>query len=216
MTPRGRFIVFEGLDGAGTTTQVARAAEWLLATGARVHTTAEPSRGPIGLQLRLILAGRLVGHAPAGSHQTFDPDAMALLFAADRLDHWATEIAPELEAGTHVLSDRYVLSSLAYQTLETDRELVWEANRKAPPPDLTLLLRVAPETAMKRLAARSARRDSFETLAVQRRVAEAYDRELAAYRGGERAVVDGELGPDEVAATVRQAITALLSQPSRQ
>src|SRR5690606_16369979 len=97
--PPGRFFVFEGLDGSGTTTQAERLARRLVASGRRAHLTAEPSTGPVGLQLREILAGRLQG----GRGQPWDRRVLGLLFAADRLDHWRSEIEPLLAEGVDVV-----------------------------------------------------------------------------------------------------------------
>ncbi|HYY53573.1 MAG TPA: dTMP kinase, partial [Myxococcales bacterium] len=108
----GRFIALEGLDGSGTTTQAERIASVLRAQGRRVLLTREPSDGPIGTLIRLALTGRL------GLPQRSGPlteEALALLFAADRVDHLAAVIEPALERGELVVCDRYVLSSLAYQ-----------------------------------------------------------------------------------------------------
>jgi dTMP kinase len=107
-------VVLEGLDGAGTTTQGRLLADALRADGRTVHLTAEPSGGPIGVLVRQVLKRRIVGRDGA----PFDPAALALLFAADRLDHAAVEIAPKLAAGVDVVSDRFTLSSLAYQGLD--------------------------------------------------------------------------------------------------
>ncbi len=79
---RGRFVVIEGLDGAGTTTQARRLGERLQAEGRAVHVTAEPSGGPVGVLVRQVLQRRVNG----GLGDGFDPHALALLFAADRLD----------------------------------------------------------------------------------------------------------------------------------
>src|SRR5688500_15875611 len=91
---RGAFIVLEGLDGAGTTTQLGRLAEALRARGQRVHTTCEPSTGPIGALIRQALTGRL---GLPGGRGPLDDATLALLFAADRTDHLAAEIMPALE-----------------------------------------------------------------------------------------------------------------------
>src|SRR5688572_8576363 len=100
---RGRFIVVEGPDGVGTTTQAAAVANALEQRGRRTHVTAEPSKGAIGQLVRARL-----------KHEG-DKETLALLFAADRLDHWHGEVRPQLDAGVDVVSDRYVLSSLVYQ-----------------------------------------------------------------------------------------------------
>src|SRR4051812_23154926 len=137
----GRFIVLEGLDGAGTTTQADRLGSWLRAQGRKVHVTAEPTAGPIGGLIRLALGKRLVTQAGAA----LAPEALALLFAADRLDHWESDIAPKLARGVDVLSDRYLLSSIAYQSVENEMGWIESVNSRVPPPDLTLFLRVRPE-----------------------------------------------------------------------
>jgi len=204
MRRRGRFLVLEGLDGAGTTTQSRLLAERLRRDGRTVHLTAEPSGGPAGALIRQVLTRRIAGPAGAG----FDPGALALLFAADRLDHHAAEIAPRLAEGQVVVSDRYTLSSLAYQSLTTgDPAWVEELNRKAPAPDLTLFLRVRPAVAWRRRFAESGSRELYEVPAFQRRVARSYQRGLALLRrrGQRLLVLDGELPVAEVAAAVLAA-----------
>lgn len=207
---RGRFVVLEGLDGAGTTTQARRLAAALRAGGRAVHVTAEPSGGPVGQLARLVLTKRLVG-AP-GQPAGFDPAALALLFAADRLDHLAAEVVPRLEAGEDVVSDRYTLSSLAYQSLTTG-DLAWvEAlNARARAPDATLFLRVSPEVAIARRQADSGGGELFEVPAFQREVARAYDAcvERLRERGERVIVVDGERPVEEVTAALEAAVAAL-------
>jgi dTMP kinase len=203
---RGRFVVVEGIDGAGTTTQAHRLGERLRAAGRRVHVTAEPSGGPIGALLRQVLSGRLRGRSRDGS---FDADAVALLFAADRLDHVREEVAPALAAGIDVISDRYTLSSVAYQSLTTG-ELDWvEAiNARAPAPDVTLFLRVAPTVAFARRRAASHSREIYEEAAFQRRVAAAYEAAVSVLRrrGQRIEILDGAAPPDQVAAGIDAAL----------
>lgn len=207
---RGRFLVLEGLDGAGTTTQSRRLAERLRATGRRVHVTAEPSAGPLGGLARLVLSRRL-GGAP-GSASGFDPGALALLFAADRLDHVAAEIAPRLDAGEDVVCDRFTLSSLAYQSL-TCGDVAWveAVNARARTPDLTLFLRVTPEVALARRAAETGAAELFEVPAFQREVALAYEAAMERLRRrGERVVaIDGERPVEEVTAALAAAVETL-------
>jgi dTMP kinase len=205
---RGRFLVLEGLDGAGTTTQSARLAAWLRERRRRVHLTAEPSRGPVGVLVRQVLRGEVSG-AGGGA---LDPSALALLFAADRLDHLAGEIEPRLACGIDVVGDRYALSSLAYQSVATgDPRWVGQINRLAPAPDVTIFLRVRPSVALRRRYAASSRRELFEVPAFQRRVAAAYERALARLRAqGQRvAVLDGERPEEEVAAAVARVVERL-------
>lgn len=216
MEKRGLFIVLEGLDGSGTTTQAERLAARLRAAGQRAHWTAEPSTGPIGSQIRMILAGRLVGY----QGDPWDRRSLALLFAADRLDHLASVIAPRLAAGIHVICDRYVLSSLAYQSLDNPVEWVAELNRHATRPDVTYFLGVPPEVALeRRLGATPGRGELFETLPQQQRIAAAYERELRSV-GGEHGVkiLDGSRPIDVVAAEiwgdVAERIAGLAAQPT--
>lgn len=206
---RGRFLVLEGLDGAGTTTQAALLAGRLARLGRRVHLTSEPSRGPVGRLLRRALQGAVAG---AGG-RPLDQRALALLFAADRVDHVAGEVGPRLAAGVDVVSDRYALSSLAYQSAATgDLGWVEVLNREAPAPDLTIFLEVRPAVALRRRYAASAEREIYEVPAFQRRVAAAYRRALGRLRRrGERvAVVDGEAGVAAVAEAVARAALAAL------
>ncbi len=206
---RGRFLVLEGLDGAGTTTQAAILAKRLAAMGRRVHLTSEPSRGPAGRLVRRVLKGAVAG----GGGRPLDQRALALLFAADRLDHVAGEVAPRLAAGVDVVSDRYALSSLAYQSAATgDLGWVEALNREAAAPDLTIFLEVRPAVALRRRFAASAEREIYEVPAFQRRVAAAYRRALRRLRAhGERvAVVDGEANVAAVAEAVERAARAVL------
>jgi len=201
-------VVLEGLDGAGTTTQARLLAERLRAQGRRVHLTAEPSGGPVGALLRQVLTRRVAGAGGA----PFDPAALALLFAADRLDHWASEIGPRLAEGADVLSDRYVLSSLAYQSLTTgDGPWVEAQNARAPAPDVTVLLRVRPAVAVRRRFAASGSRELFEVPAFQRQVARSYRRwAVRLRRRGQRVEeVDGEQGVEAVAADVLALVEAI-------
>lgn len=203
----GRFIVLEGLDGAGTTTQAAHLAGRLRASGRTAHLTAEPSAGPIGALVRQVLTGRI-----GGGRNGFDPRSLALLFAADRLDHVAVELAPKLTAGVDVVCDRYTLSSLAYQGAQL-RDVDWiEAlNREAPRADLVLFLRCRPEIALGRRRAASLDREIFEVDAFQRRVARAYDSAIRRRRrAGELvAEVDGERSIEEVAAAIWDVVARL-------
>jgi len=206
----GRFVVLEGLDGAGTTTQAALLAERLRAAGRRVHLTAEPSAGPVGALIRQILRGRIGGGR--GGREPFSGWGLALLFAADRQDHFDTEIAPKLADGIDVVCDRFTMSSLAYQGAQLgDVDWVAGANREAADTDLVVFLRVRPEIALGRRHAASVDREIFEVDAFQRKVARRYDEAIRRLRrAGERVVeVDGEASVEEVAAAVWDAVRRL-------
>ncbi len=165
---KGKLIVLEGIDGAGTTTQAGKLAEALRARKIVVATTCEPSDGPVGKLIRGYLKGEHKLDA-----QLRGP-GLALLFAADRLDHLAREVNPWLERGKVVISDRYLLSSLAYQSLDCELKWVMEINREAPPPDLTILLDLPAETALKRVSERALWPELFEKADLQKRVRENY------------------------------------------
>ncbi|MFM2153676.1 MAG: thymidylate kinase [Pseudomonadota bacterium] len=197
------FIVFEGLDGAGTTTQAHRLVAALESLGHRAHFTREPSDGPLGTMLRQALAGRL--SLPGGARLT--PETLALLFAADRTDHLAAEVRRLTASGVTVVCDRYVLSSIAYQGQELDPAFVRAINTKATPPDVTLYVRVTPETALQRRSGRHLGDELYEKLETQRRVAARYDAAAEAERETHRVVtIDGEQSIEAVSADVLAAV----------
>jgi dTMP kinase len=208
VSTRGVFVVVEGIDGAGTTTQVERYAAYLRGRGRSVHVTREPSTGPIGVFIREILAGRAVlPSSPEG-------DLMALLFAADRLDHVRGEIEPELARGAVVLSDRYDLSSLAYQSVATSSRLpahelvAWirSLNRFARRPDVTLVVDVSPEVAAQRRERRGAAEDLYEKVALQARLAKAYAHAEALVPGDRVVHIRGDGDIETVASLVQGAL----------
>lgn len=202
--PRGRFIAIEGIDGSGTTSQTRALGQWLGQRGHGVLETREPSRGAIGTLIRQRLS---VAAAP------FEPAALALLFAADRLDHIASEIEPALAAGQIVLSDRYVLSSLAYQALDCDPAWVQEINARAPRPDLTLLISIPVEVAFARVQRRmvqdGAVEERFDALTLQRRIAGHYAQFAGNRALGPIQIVDGDQPPDRVTAALTGALITL-------
>lgn len=153
----GLFIVLEGVDGAGTTTHSKRLGAALSARGLPVHITQEPSGGPVGAMLRQILQGRIV--VPGLGGRPPSSATMALLFAADRMDHLEAEVLPNLRDGVTVICDRYYHSTLAYQSVTGDRSdesIAWlrDLNRYAHKPDLTLVLDVPADVAKTRRQSR--------------------------------------------------------------
>jgi dTMP kinase len=198
---KGHFIVLEGIDGAGTTTQSRLLQETLARDSVPVHLTAEPSDGPIGVIIRQILGGRIVVKGMSGLRPPRWP-TMALLFAADRLDHLESEILPNLADGITVLSDRYVYSSLLYQT-ETSGDfgnLPWieTVNRLAPRPDLTIVLDVPAAIAAKRRRTRREVEQIYDDLELQERLARRYRELPTRYAGDHIELVDGSGDPAEV------------------
>lgn len=196
----GRFVVLEGIDGSGTTTQVARLAERLRAQRKLVRTTREPSDGPVGTLVRQVLTGRLVvpgGRAPGWA-------TMALLFAADRMDHVESEIEPVVAEGGIVVSDRYDASSLAYQSVSSGAEareaVEWirSLNRYVRRPDLTVVLDLPPDVAADRRMLRGEAAQLYDQNEVQRALA-AFYKDLAKHMPNDRVVVvDAGGSVDEV------------------
>jgi dTMP kinase len=205
----GQLIVLEGVDGAGTTTHTRLLAERLRARHVPVHTSAEPSGGPVGGLLRQVLSGRLVMHgagAPAWS-------TMALLFAADRLDHLDCELLPNLRDGVTVLCDRYYHSSIAYQSATGGgaASIPWlrEVNRHARRPDLTLVLDVPPAVAAERRRQRRRGIELFDDPELQRALGEIYGG-LERHFPGERVVhVDAVGSIEEVGARLLREVDLL-------
>ncbi|HEV8325677.1 MAG TPA: dTMP kinase [Myxococcota bacterium] len=190
----GRFVAVEGIDGAGTTTLSRRLVDALAARGEKACWTCEPTDGPVGKLLRQVLKGTDArGGGPS-------PATMALLFAADRMDHLAGTIAPALAEGAWVVSDRYYHSTLAYQGVGEDFDWIRALHRGARAPDVTLLLDVTVQTAVERRRADAARSapELFDAPGTQAAVAERY-RALPARLAGERIIVlDGARDADAV------------------
>jgi len=153
MTHPSRFIVIEGIDGAGTTTQVEQLTANLRDRGIDVRATFEPSSGPVGRQIRKTLV-----RDPSAPSRA----ALPWLFAADRADHLDRVVEPALAAGTWVVSDRYYPSSLAYQSLSMPLDYVHALNARFRAPDLLVFVRVDLETALARIESRGGTREIFE------------------------------------------------------
>jgi dTMP kinase len=174
----GHFIVIEGIDGSGTTTQSTILAERLMERGLPAHITREPSDGPIGVLIRQILTGRVVVPGREGARPP-SWATMAALFASDRLDHLEAEVVPNLNDGVTVICDRYDYSSVAYQTVSGgggDDVSSWvrELNRHARRPDLTVVLDVDPEVAAGRRGTRSGSPELYEVDEMQVALAKFY------------------------------------------
>ncbi len=199
------FIVLEGLDGAGTTTQLARLAERLRQHGHVVHETREPSDGPVGRWIRRTLA-----HDPEAPA----PSTLPWMYAADRADHLAREVEPALERGEVVVTDRYFHSSLAYQSLQRPLDEVAALNASFRVPELTVFVEVPVDVSLARIEARLAKvggvPELFEERAKLEAIRDAYhrvNRRLQA-RGDHIVTVDGAGSIDEVEVAIREAVEA--------
>lgn len=156
---KGRFIVIEGIDGAGKTTQIELLAEKLRGEGRTVCVTAEPTASVSGGLLRDALGG-------ISNRTTCE---MAALFVLDRIFHNVNPngINAMLEKGIDVICDRYYYSSLAYQGSQTDFEWVKDMNLNCPEiriPDLCIFLDLAPEESLKRIAKGRTTTELYEKL----------------------------------------------------
>lgn len=201
--PLPRFVVLEGGDGTGRTTQLQAVDRALTKAGVAHWTTSEPTDRPEGLLIRRILSGEL----------RRDPGTLARLFAADRNEHLreADGILARLARGETVVCDRYVLSSLAYQGVDCGPELPLLLNSDFPFPELLFFFDLPPAQSVTRLERRE-KLDIFEDLPFQERVGEGYRRVLASYGvpGMKIVRVDASRPVSEVSRTIFGALSATL------
>jgi dTMP kinase len=171
------FVVLEGLDGSGTTTQLHLAQRELESRGIPHFCTGEPTRGPAGRVIRQILKRQIQAR----------PDTVALLFAADRTEHLYKEnegIVSRLRRGELVICDRYLFSSLAYQTLACDPEFVFYLNRRFPLPQLVVFLNTPVTMSQERLTNRSAEGpELYDGREIQQDILSAYERGFRRFPG---------------------------------
>ena len=205
------FVVLEGIDGAGTTTQATMLAQWFRAQGRTVHTTAEPSEGPIGKLARAMLAGDLRSF----DGEPIDRETFALVFAADRRHHCHNEIEPALADGAVVISDRYVHSSYVYQgdvdgDDHFDIDWVRVINERSTAADITFFVEVPVEVSLSRLGDR-AQHDIYETKEKLERLALRYRQVVKTLQSEGHAIqtIDGTLSPDDVHAAIVEKISTI-------
>lgn len=202
---RGKFIVFEGTDGCGKSTQMRMLEEYLTGRGVVCHKTHEPTESPFGSLLRSCMSGKLDA----------DERAIAAMFAADRLDHITDPvngIASKLEAGITVLCDRYYLSSFAYNSGAAPLEWVIELNRLAMemlPPDLTVYIDVPVEVSARRLGRRG-ERERYETQEKQLTVHKNYLELFERFKSSERIeIVKSEPDKSDTQRNIREIVNGL-------
>ena len=202
----GRFVVFEGLDGAGTTTQLGMLDSALAKAGVPHWITFEPSTHPAGRLVRQVLRGEVAAC----------PETLARLFSADRHEHirGVGGIIEHLRQGELVICDRYVLSSLAYQGVACGPELPRLLNADFPLPELLVYFDLPSAVAMKRVESRE-EREIFETLSMQEKVRAAYEASLLEFAdSGMRILrVDATRGVAEVGAAILETVLGLASRP---
>ncbi len=195
----GRLIAFEGLDGSGKTTQLERLAARLLAAGCDVVTTHEPTTFPSGQRIREM----------ARSGQALEPEEELRWFVEDRRVHVAEVIRPAMRAGKIVLTDRYYLSTVAYQGARglDFEQILADSEAEFPIPDLVLLLEIDPQIAYERVHARGAAIEGvFEKWEFLSRVASVFDALDCTYV--ERIPGDGE--PSQIEAIIAERVSVRL------
>ncbi|MGN7298092.1 dTMP kinase [Ferdinandcohnia sp. SAFN-114] len=189
------FIVFEGIDGSGTSTQSSLLRDYFVKQGISAVLTEEPSSGPIGNLLRQGLKKRV---AFSIDEKRFDQQ-MAFLFASDRHDHLYNDVDGVfklLGEGKHVICTRYYFSSLAYQADEDSYELVYDLNKRFPEPDLVIYIDNPVEASIKRLQQRTVQ-DVYENSEKLSQVKERYSKIFAEYEG-KLMIVNGDQTMQEI------------------
>ena len=196
------FVVFEGCDGSGTTTQLTILEDFFQQNQNRLslpllYKTFEPTNGSIGKVIRLALRKELA----------MLPETITLLFAADRNEHLYGDggVAERCSRGELVVSDRYVPSSLVYQGLLCGEELPARLNQDFPGPELLVFFDIDPETAQKRMAPRDIK-EIYEYLEFQIQARERYKSLLPQFvaQGVTVEIIDAAPSPQAVAREVWQ------------
>jgi dTMP kinase len=206
--PPGLLIAFEGGEGSGKTTQARLISIWLRELGYDVETTHEPGATKVGMRLRALLLDT--------AHTGMSPQAEALMYAADRAEHVASVIAPALDRGAIVITDRYVDSSLAYQGAgrrlpveEIARFNWWATGGRVP--DLTILLDMDPIAGLQRRT-RSADRLEAEPAEFHQRVRAGF-LALAHANPSRYLVLDADRPQEEITRTIQDRIRGMLPDP---
>ena len=204
MATTGRFITFEGGEGAGKSTQIARLAEWLRARGRSVLTTREPGGAPGAEMIRKLLV--------VGPPERWDPTTEALLHFAARRDHLVRTVWPALARGDWVLSDRFADSTMVYQGYAQgfDRARIDELYCLAVGdfhPHLTMVLDLPVKTGLARASARRGTEARYEAFgeAFHEKVRQGF-LAVAAASPGRCVVIDASGSLDDVTAAITRAV----------
>ena len=196
------FIVFEGLDGAGTTTQIKNLARYYEFNRRPYYITNEPTSNPIGLLIRDVLQKKVVT----------TPEALALLYASDRHDHLYNPsygIERITEEGRVVMSDRYFYSSIAYQSVECDPSFILSINR-FPLPQVIVFIDTPVDVCMERIEKRGGEKELFDRASFLSKVRDNYIAAFSSLPEGVRLItVDGALSEEEVESRIRKELSAL-------
>ncbi|HOX29595.1 MAG TPA: dTMP kinase [Candidatus Paceibacterota bacterium] len=193
----GKFIVFEGLDGSGKSTQAGLLAKKMNKNSIKSHKTFEPTQYLIGGLIRSFLA----------NDWKSSPDCLQLLFAADRAYHLEKEIFPALKKRINVVCDRYFFSSFAYGALDCDLDWLIKANDNFLLPDLTIILKSDPDICMKRMAKERFSVELFEKVGKLQKVWENYLRLVERFKSeADIRVINGDRPVPEIFEEVEKII----------
>jgi dTMP kinase len=200
---KGRFIVFEGLDGSGKSTQIKYLANRLRAKGLKVYETFEPTDSPIGSLIHQIMIGRI--HS--------NQKTIAALFVADRIDHLLNNINGIHEKvinGVVVISDRYYFSSYAYHGIHIPIEWVINANslsKEILKPDVNIFLDLPPKKCLERLNKERWHFELYENIENMRSVREKYLESFQILKDKEEVIIiNADTNPNEVAKNIWDSI----------
>jgi dTMP kinase len=196
----GKFIVFEGLDGSGQTTQAHLLKEFLSQKGCKVHLTKEPTSNLIGGLIR----GQLQNEWKSSQ------DCLQLLFAADRAHHLEKEIIPLLKKGVIVISDRYFFSTIAYGAIEIkDWKWLLDINKNFLLPDIIFLLKTPPKICIKRIKTTRFEITLFEKEKILAKVLKNYLKLAKEFKNVY--IIDGTKTVKEVAGEVQKVVRLKLN-----
>ncbi len=199
------FLVFEGIDGSGTTTQVRLLAKKLADAKIFFFQTAEPTDGFLGKCIREILAGGI----------PLSPRALQMLFCADRAEHEESQILPVLRSEGNIISDRFFLSTLAYSALSGNENLFREIAKFSPEPDCTIFLKIDPQIAFERIEKRGKTKDIFEKKEFLEKIAHAYESEMARIPKEKKMVFDsGKMSIEDIAEEIAQKFLPQMKKKS--
>jgi len=193
---KGKFIVFEGLDGSGQSTQISFLQKYLESKGYKVHNTTEPTNNLIGGLIRGILT----------KQWKLSNTGIQLLYAADRAHHLESEIEPAIKKNNIVISSRYYFSTFAYGSLNNDLDWLKAINEKFPLPDITFFIKVSPENCMKRINRSRFRKEFFEEKNKLEKVMKTYLKISHDKKFKKFYVIDGEQSREKVAEDIRKII----------
>ena len=203
---QGKFIVLEGIDGSGKSSQIGPLVKRLEDLGLPCRADREPTQRPVGMLIRQALTGQT----------PLDPRVIAALYAADRLDHLVNDengLCAAIDQGITVVSDRYYFSSYAYHSVDVDMDWVIGANSLSAGllrPTLTVFLDVPPEEAMARIRRNRDHEELFEKEERLRHTRELYFQAFDRLKDVENvAVVDGCGTQDEVARRIWEVVSPI-------